>query len=314
MAKEKTTLVITRGYPSSGKSTAALAWVNEDPKKRVRVNRDEMRQAMFGVYHGLDYKQETMVTTAQQAAVRALLGTGKHVVVDDTNLTLKYARAWADLAVELGCEFRVVDVETDADECVRRNAARAADGGRSVPEDVIRGFAARFPLGRWPAVEPTPESVTTLWRSVLPQDRNLPRAWLFDLDGTMAHNDGHRSFYDYTRVSDDKPHEHVIDLYKMVSRSADLAVVMSGREGTEQCRTDSWEWVVRHGGYEPHALIMRARGDSRPDDVVKDELYEAYVRPHFYVVGVVDDRPKVNKMWRGKDLTTFQVGDPANEF
>jgi len=40
------TLIVTRGLPGSGKTTAATAWVAEEPLRRARVERDEIR-SMF---------------------------------------------------------------------------------------------------------------------------------------------------------------------------------------------------------------------------------------------------------------------------
>ena len=36
-------MLILQGLPASGKSTYAKEWVNQDPKHRVRINRDTMR-------------------------------------------------------------------------------------------------------------------------------------------------------------------------------------------------------------------------------------------------------------------------------
>lgn len=137
------TLTITRGLPASGKTTYARAWVNENPGPRVRVNRDDLRIAMFGAPF-LDFHLEEVVSTAQRGQVEALLRAGKDVIVDDTNLRAKYARAWADLAVTVGAGFEVVDFPTPVDECIARDQARQARGERSVGEAVIRGMHDRY--------------------------------------------------------------------------------------------------------------------------------------------------------------------------
>lgn len=61
-----TELRITRGYPSSGKTTYARNWVAEDPEHRVRVNRDDLRWNLYGRYTGLNNGQEWTVTKAQR--------------------------------------------------------------------------------------------------------------------------------------------------------------------------------------------------------------------------------------------------------
>ena len=47
---------------------------------------------------------------------------------------------------------------------------------------------------------------------VLSDDPKASMPVLVDLDGTIAHNDGHRGFFDWAKVGDDKPHEDVIRL------------------------------------------------------------------------------------------------------
>ncbi len=311
-------IILTRGYPASGKSTQALEWVNQDPENRTRCNRDETRYSLFGVYHGLSHRQEGLVTRAQKAAVTALVEAGKAVCVDDTNLRLKYAREWADLAVKLGAQFAVVNVETDADECVRRDKARGEAGGRTVGEDVIRGFAARYPLGRWPEVLPTKKDPAAAWPAYEPAGPSGRDVWLFDLDGTLAHNDGHRGWYgdEELKVGADKTHEHVVRVAGALSSTYqdDEVIFMSGR--TERCREQTQDWIRDNLGLHADEtnLFMRAAGDQRKDDVVKNEIFERELAGKVNVLGVFDDRPQVVKMWRAKGLPVFDVNARGEEF
>ncbi len=74
-------LILTRGIQASGKTTWALKWVAEDEEHRARVNRDEIRMTLFGRYWPVP---EDAVTIAQHAAIKALLASGRSVVVDDS--------------------------------------------------------------------------------------------------------------------------------------------------------------------------------------------------------------------------------------
>ena len=145
-------LVITRGLPASGKTTWARAWVGAaGGASRVRVNRDDLR-AMLYARPVLEFAEEQLVTEAQRASVRALLLAGCSVVVDDTHLQLRHARAWADLALDVGAQFRVVDMDTSLEECLRRDGARAVAGEPAVGERALREMAARFEGPRLPVV------------------------------------------------------------------------------------------------------------------------------------------------------------------
>lgn len=297
------TLIITRGLPGSGKTTRARAWIAEDPEGRARINRDDLRHNMFGVYWGLTWAQEQTVTVAQHAAARALLGAGKDVVIDDTHLRLRNARAWADMAVELGAEFEVWECDADADECVRRDLARIELGQRGVGEMVIRELAQRY--ANRPEIKPSERSAETPPAAYF-ADPALPAAWLVDIDGTLAHM-GDRSPYDITSVLDDEPDATVIGVAHALRTSGHL-VIMSGR--SEECRADTETWLDKHlGGYAE--LHMRAAGDNRKDFKVKADLFDAHVRDRWNVLGVLDDRDQVVKMWRSIGLKCLQVADGA---
>ncbi|RHA38698.1 phosphatase domain-containing protein [Cellulomonas rhizosphaerae] len=293
------TLIITRGYPGSGKTTYAQAWVAEDPEQRARVNRDDLRGNLYCQHQGLTFAQEQTITAAQHAAVRALLTAGRDVIVDDTNLRLRHARNWADLAVEKDVPFVVIDVDTPVDECIRRDANRA----RVVGERVIRDMAARFRFPLPPVLpsERTAETPPAAYEANL----SLPPAWMVDVDGTLA-NMGERSPHDITRVLEDTCHTVIADLVGLLGATGASIVVMSGRD--EGCRADTETWLEHNLG-DYAALHMRPAGDGRADYIVKAELFDQHVRDRWNVVGVLDDRDQVVRMWRAMGLTCLQVAE-----
>ena len=294
-------LVITRGLPASGKTTWAKLWVSadEEPGARVRVNRDDLRQMLFGEAGVLTYAQEERVTQAQIGIVEAVLKGrgGASVIVDDTNLRLKHARAWADLAQRLSVDFRVVDfIDVPLDELISRDAGRE----RSVGEQVIRDMYMRF-LHK----QVLPEVVASTATSAEPYEpnENLPMAWIVDMDGTLARMNG-RSPYDLTRVSEDEPVEAVIDIVSALHFGGFAIVVASGREDT--CREATEEWLDRYG-VPWDDLVMRKAGDHRNDAIVKRELLFEEIAPSWNVRGTIDDRNRVVEMWRELGLTCAQV-------
>ena len=148
-------LIIARGYSGSGKTTRAEQFVAMDTGTRVTISRDEIRTWVFSAEGKtvLSDKEEKQVTKIEQDFVRTSLRAGKTVYVADTNLVLRYARQWANIAEDEDAEFTVDDFYVDVEECVRRNAGRVD----SVPEEVIRKQAKRWPFP-WPAVTPKPRT------------------------------------------------------------------------------------------------------------------------------------------------------------
>jgi predicted kinase len=282
-------LVITRGLPASGKTTWAREWVAQDPT-RLRVNRDDLRLMTTGrlVMPG---RLEDTITVAQHAAVEALLRAGHGVVVDDTNLRLRHARAWAELAERAGARFGVREfTDVPLEVCLARDAARAAAGERAVGEALIRDLHDRFL-----AHGPLPP--------VLVPDPTRPPAWIVDGDGTLALL-GRRSPYAWHRVGEDAPNPPVVELVRALRAAGNAVVVVSGRDGVARAATLAW--LDRHE--IPHdVLLLRPRGDTRRDSVVKREIFDRSIRHVWQVRGVLDDRDQVVRMWRGLGLTCAQV-------
>lgn len=308
MTKE---LMLIRGIPGSGKSTLAALWVDEDPEWRARVNRDDLRFAMYGKYV-LKRMQEDTVTVAQQAQVRALLTAGISVTVDDTNLRAQTVKEWLKIAAECGATVTHMDVETPLDVCIERNNARAAAGGRNVPEDVIRSFYTRYTRkGKFPAFPTLDEKIDAWEPYVAPKDA-VPRTFVVDIDGTLASMEAcGRGPFDWARVGEDDPINNVIETVTALKTAGYTIVFMSGR--SDVSRQETMKWLTKYG-LSPVYLFMRRDGDGRPDDIMKYELFNQNVRENFNVIGVIDDRKKVCEMWEKIGLTLFRVGPMAADF
>lgn len=289
-------LVVTRGLPASGKTTWAKALVRRDPVNRVRLSRDDLRSMLYGVRHGLPPGGEDLVSRVMLASAKDALARGKHVVVDATHLRSRDLRSW--LAVDPAAW--VVDFEVDIEEAVRRDALR----DHSVGEEVIRSLADRFlKKGKLPTFE-RPDY------GIVPRpyvaDESLDQAYLFDIDGTLAHIvPGGRSPYDGTRVGEDSLDPAVASLLNYLEPAFQI-VLVSGR--SEEYRAQTEEWLKRNGVLYD-ALHMRPAGDTRKDDVVKAELFDRHIRDRYWVQGVFDDRKRVVDMWRTLGLKCFQVQD-----
>ncbi len=136
-------------------------------------------------------------------------------------------------------------------------------------------------------------------------------AILVDTDGTVANHKNVRSPYDTSRYHLDEPYSDVIQVVRALARWYAI-IGLSGRY--EEHRETTEAWWLSHVGFVPENFFMRPTGDHRPDDVVKAEIYDQHIADDYRVIGVIDDRPRVCRMWREKGLTTFQVGDPHMEF
>ena len=289
-------LILTRGIPASGKTTAALAWVAADPANRVRVNRDDLRRMLHGVSFGLTWTQEQQITTLQQGIVKTALEAGRNVIVDDTNLRAKFVREWFAFSDDVAFMDFVIPVE----EAIARDSVRA----HPVGVDVIRSYAERFTRGGklQPAPERTPDAASAARRYV--PDDSLDPAIIVDIDGTLAHiPEGGRSPYDGSRV-----HEDIIDVdvARLVNTLSEThrVIVMTGRDAEYREVTETW-LTANNVHYDE--IHTRPAGDKRKDHIVKLELFDTHVRGRFDIRGVFDDRNRVVQMWREIGLKCLQV-------
>lgn len=299
------TLNIYRGISGSGKSTVARQTGD------IVVSRDDIRDMLFpghrsdpkGYYKapGLGVR-EAKVTAFQDGAIDHGLKAGFNVIVDNTNIEMRYVKAIAKIGYRHGAEVVVRVFDVDLETAVFRDQRRGTLGGREVGREVITDQYNRFKqskkFGLDPVVYPEPYSGTP----------GRPKAFMYDLDGTTYHmNDKRGPYAENVDVDDPDP-----VVQQMVNSTA-LAtgwvpIAMSGRK--ERTRATTIDCMVRDGLVFDH-LLMRANDDNRADNLIKGDLFDEFVRPYYDVQFVFDDRDQVVEMWRRIGLKCIQV-EPGN--
>lgn len=303
-------LIITRGVPASGKTTWALEWLAEESEtKRVRINRDDIRHMLFGKYTGVD---EFVVTKMQESLLRAGMKNGYDIVLDNTSLYNKHVKDVLKIARDYYYEVEYKDFYVAMSTAIERDSQRE----RQVGEEVIKMFFKRhLPKGSMP--EPPEVEMTQVFKPYVPNE-SLPPAYIFDIDGTLAHIDPEnpRDVYDASRAHEDLVDDAVLYLLQIIdgyaydfedgmkSEYSPKIIIMSGR--TEDHRKETEHWLGLHG-IMCEGIFMRPSGDTRKDSVVKNELFRKHVEPYYNVCGVFDDRQQVVDMWRQIGLKCFQV-------
>ncbi len=239
---------------------------------------------------------ESIVIDAQKHMARAILNMGEDVIIDDTNISKQHEDMWGGIARECGADFIIKEFETSVEECIERNKNRHD----SVPREAIIGMALN--------------SKSTLKASKEYMDKNT--FIICDIDGTVADTSKRLHHLDktpkdwggfFSDMINDAPRQEIIDELK-ANAGRRKVLFVSGRP--DNYRNVTEEWLNKNIGIEYEALFMRKRRDTRPDDIIKLEIFNNYLKGiKDNIQFVYDDRPRVIRMWREVGLEVTDVGD-----
>ena len=285
-----------KGLPASGKSTWAKEKINEN-SNYIRINKDDIRESITGKWTS---KKEKIVISIRNSLIKTGISLGKNVIIDDTNLNPKHEQSLKTLAQELGVEFEINDsfLKVPVEECVERDIKRDKSVGYKVIYKMYYDYLYQDPS-----------------KKIVNSSSKKRRCVICDIDGTLAHNYGGRNIYDLTRVKEDTPDPLVCAVLDGLDSTFGIdyldIIIVSGRE--DDCRKETEEWLY-HNMIPYKALYMRKSGDKRDDAIVKEEIYKEFIEPEYCVLGVIDDRNKVVRMWEKLGVKVMKVGGLYNEF
>jgi predicted kinase len=302
---------LTRGVPGSGKSTYAKQWVIAAPN-RVRVNRDDIRQELHeqkhdykaGTYYEPTLKDEERTTVIAHRRINDALTASKSVLVDDTNLNLRYYKAYHQIAATHGLVLGHKDFPITLDEAKRRNSLRE----QPVPDFVIdRMYSNLGPNGEfhhWDG-DYTPRAF------VKPAEKLT--GIIVDLDGTAVDvrpirhfvRGKYRNFDMFHRSSlFCAPNPEVIEMVVDAHNNGFAIIVVSAR--VERYREVSEVWLNQHLPVPFSNMYLRPEDDNRPDFEVKHDILKK-IREDYSVAVAIDDNPFVRQNWTENGIRTVIV-------
>ena len=132
--------------------------------------------------------------------------------------------------------------------------------------------------------------------------KNKPKAFIFDMDGTLA-KISDRSPYEWHRVGEDSLNMPVFYCYKALKEAGYKIIIFTGRDGI--CKPETLEWLEKHE-IKFDVLEIRKPKNTEKDHVIKKRMFDG-IKNDYEIVGVFDDRDQVVKMWREMGLVCFQV-------
>ena len=129
------------GAPGSGKSTWAKTLAEGDPRI-VRVCPDDNRRILGKGSHDQTVSYPAFCMAKDQ--MKKALDENKCVIFDATNMYRKARKDFINIARGRGAKVIAEVFECDKATLLARNAKRASEGGRNVPEKVIDDMLARY--------------------------------------------------------------------------------------------------------------------------------------------------------------------------
>jgi predicted kinase len=309
-------LIMMVGISGSGKSVIARSLVNQGRGSVVRLNRDSIR-AMFYCDVPWNSGNENLVRNWQTEGARMALQSGKDVIIDDTNCVRNTRQKWEEFAQQSRVRLRIVTMTTPVETCIERDSKR--EGKERVGEGVIRKQLKDLNEVK---VQPREEKEVKITRPYLERTELLKNGgwtvrlpgcrWvLVDVDGTtasftdLATGAQIRGPFDEHKVLLDDVYPVVADWIRALYPYYNICIV-SGRH--DFCGDDTCDWFDGHAIPFDH-ILMRYSNDNRSDHIVKQEILDEFCA----VVGkeniafVLDDRPKVVRMWKANGLTVYPV-------
>jgi predicted kinase len=278
-------LILTKGLPASGKTTWAKEYIQKYPET-ANLCKDDLRLQLSGTN-----KRENRIIKVRDLLTEYYFEQNYSVIWSDTNLNPVHLRRATELATKYQADLVIQDfTNVSLAECIRRDLVRSNSVGQQAIEKMYYDYLDR--------PNPPPEF-----------DPQLPNCYLVDIDGTLAINETRHPF-DWDRVDEDILNPAVAITIEKLGRDAQI-ILLSGRSNV--CFDLTVSWLKQHNiSYQD--LFMRPADDQRPDEMLKSELYYFHIRDRYNVIGAIDDRPKVCRMWRNLGLSVFQVGNPDYEF
>jgi predicted kinase len=294
-------ITVLVGISGSGKSTWAHTEWAKDPMNVVIVNRDSIRQSLFGFteqsikdYYNHDklHSLEKEVTRYEDTMIQEALASGKDVIVDATHLRRGYLERFKYWNVTTELQTFVVDPIT----ATRADMRRIRQVGDVVIHKQYRQFSELFLNISNNPIDFTPVTIEL--------NPNLPDCVIFDIDGTLSHMTSGRSPYEWARVGEDIVDKSTVAISKYIwGLQEPNVIICTGRDGIAEYNTK--KWLEQNDIYYDEFHIRTAK-DMRPDWVIKEEMWRN-LATRYNIVGMFDDRLQVVRRARALGLKVFNV-------
>lgn len=140
-----------------------------------------------------------------------------------------------------------------------------------------------------------------------------PKAYIFDVDGTLANVDpflhhvrGDNKDYDafHEASINALPNFEVVQMLNEAFFDQMHIIIVTSRKEVWRGLTSYW---LAKNDIGHHALYMRKDNDNRQDYEVKEDIL-LQIKKHWNVTHAVDDNPSIIKLWQNYGINTTKIG------
>lgn len=299
----KNKLIICRGLQSSGKSTYAKAWANEDPTHRVRFNWDDCRN-MMGKYWVPERENTGILKAIRDTFLHTMMAKHWDIIVDNMNLNPKDWDYYEELvrlfnsANQDQYELEYKDFfDVSVEECIKRDSLRP----NPVGEEAIRATWKRY---RHFIITHEIEKKAASW---ITYDSTKPDCIVVDIDSTISMNLSKREFYGKgwkEMLEFDAPVQGTIAALRAMKMTGTCDIIIcTGRSEDGREATEKWLKLYQ----VPYdRLYMRATSDYSSGPDYKEKILKKFILPKYNVLYALDDEDKCVKMYRNNGIICLQ--------
>lgn len=285
-------LILLVGPPGSGKSTYRICPAIKD--KYTVISQDDQG------------KKEHLIL------FKEAMSEGKDIVVDRMGFSVGQRNRYLDPARKAGYDIKIVVFHVPLEEYLKRCNER--ENHPTIKDPKTASKAINFFFKNYERVEDSEanEVVRMGW-----DKRDKKECIWVDIDGTMANIEHRRHFTHRDKEAGIKPHwgkffsemvsdtlnQWCADITQMFAINGTPIVFATGRPSDYHKQT--LDWLNEHKLMHDH-LFMRARGDFRKDNIVKEIILEFEIKTRYSVKFAIDDRKQVVDMLRAHDVVVLQ--------
>jgi len=231
-------------------------------------------------------KCEHLVTKHHDELVEYNLSKDRHVILDATHLKLKYINQikkkfyysdieFIDVAKKQG--LSVMNLRTV---CIERDSNRTRQVGELVITKQIRDYQQLLKNFDFKPYKANIEPIV--------QDEFLPKAVIFDVDGTLTERVD-RSPYDWSKVEEDLCNNYVANTFDAYDYKGYCVIICTGRDGCCEEKTKKW---LYDNNIIYDEFYIRPESNTEPDYVIKERMWRD-IANRYYIEALYDDRHQV---------------------